>query len=362
MTKNKQYNRIKLVLSIASSIFSFLLLSAFVISGYSEKLLSFASAYSDSGYLQFIIYVAIAGIASSIISFPLSYYSSFHIEHKFDLSNQTFFAWMKENLKGAAVGSVIGLPILMVFYYFITEFTETWWLPFAIAMFLFSVVLAQIVPVVILPLFYKVTPLEDEELTARIKALADKSGLRIKNVYKFDMSKNTKKANAAFTGLGKTKRIILGDTLLEDYTPDEIETVIAHEMGHYAKKHIVKNLIFGTLSSFLTLWLIAELYRISLPWFGFESITNIAAFPILSIWAMLIGIIQTPLSNYLSRKYEYEADNYAIKMTNKKEAFISTLTRLNEQNLGDEEPHPLVEWYSYSHPSIKKRIAYIESL
>lgn len=321
MTKNKQYNRIKLVLSIFGSIFSFVLLMTFVLSGYSEKLLNVASGYSDSGYIQLIIYVTVAGLASSIISFPLSYYSSFHIEHKFDLSNHTFFSWMKENFKSAAVGSVIGLPILMVFYYFITEFTDTWWLPFAIAMFLFSVVLAQIVPVVILPLFYKVTPLEDEELTGRIKALAEKSGLRIKNVYKFDMSKNTKKANAAFTGLGKTKRIILGDTLLEDYTADEIETVIAHEMGHYAKKHIVKNLIFGTVSSFLTLWLIAELYKMSLPWFGFESVTNIAAFPVLSVWAMLTGIVQTPLSNYLSRKYEYEADNYAINITGKKRGF-----------------------------------------
>jgi len=362
MDKNKKYNRIKLILSIISSVISFTVLFLFVFTGLSGELLRVVENYSNNGYLQFLYYVAIAGLASSILFFPLSYYSSFYIEHKFELSNQTFFAWMKENLKSAAVGAVIGVPILLIFYFVITTYQNFWWLPFATAMFFFSVILAQLVPVVILPLFYKVTPLENEELISRIKSLAKVAKLRVENVYIFDMSKNTKKANAAFTGLGKTKRIILGDTLLEEYTEDEIETVIAHEMGHYAKKHIVKNLVFGTISSFFTLWLIAELYRMSLPWFGFENLTDIDAFPLLSLWAMIIGIVQTPLSNYLSRKYEYEADSYAIAITGKKEAFVSTLNKLTDQNLGDREPHPLVEWYSYSHPSIKKRVAHIESL
>ena len=176
------------------------------------------------------------------------------------------------------------------------------------------------------------------------------------------MSKNTKKANAAFTGIGKSKRILLGDTLLDNYTDDEIETVIAHELGHYKKKHIIKNIIIGTVSSFVTLFLIAVLYNVSIGWFGFKSISNIAALPLLTLWAMLIGLIQSPLSNILSRKYEYEADEYAITSTNKAEAFISTLNKLNEQNLGDKDPHPFVEWFFYSHPSVKKRISAIEKL
>ncbi|MCH7516881.1 MAG: M48 family metalloprotease, partial [Bacteroidetes bacterium] len=179
---------------------------------------------------------------------------------------------------------------------------------------------------------------------------------------KFDMSKNTKKANAALTGLGKTKRIILGDTLLDNYTNEEIETVIAHELGHFKKKHIIKNMVIGTVTSFLTLFVIAYLYQNSLGWFGFSSITQVAALPLLVLWSMLIGIIQSPLGNILSRKFEYEADAYAVQETGNAEVFINTLEKLTDQNLGDKEPHPFVEWFFYSHPSINNRIAAIKKI
>ncbi len=227
-------------------------------------------------------------------------------------------------------------------------------------MFFISVVLSQIFPIIIFPIFYKITPIENEDLKERIKLLASNAKLKVENVYKFDMSKNTKKANAAFTGLGKTKRIILGDTLLGNYSLEEIETVIAHELGHFKKKHIIKNIIIGTASSFLTLFIIASLYQISLSWFGFESIAQIAALPLLALWSTLIGVIQSPLGNILSRKFEYEADEYAITETKNPGAFIKTLEKLTDQNLGDKDPHPFVEWFFYSHPSIKNRIAAIE--
>jgi STE24 endopeptidase len=212
----------------------------------------------------------------------------------------------------------------------------------------------------IFPIFYKVTPIEDEILKEKIKSLGQKAGIKVENVYKFNMSKNTKKANAAFTGLGKTKRIILGDTLLSNYSIEEIETVIAHELGHYKKKHIVKNILIGTASSFLTLFIIAFLYQKSLSWFGFESIKQVSALPLLALWSMLIGIIQTPLANILSRKFEFEADEYAVTETKNPFAFVRTLEKLTDQNLGDKEPHPFVEWFFYSHPSIKNRINAIE--
>nr|MCU0332458.1 M48 family metallopeptidase [Ignavibacteriaceae bacterium]MCU0364598.1 M48 family metallopeptidase [Ignavibacteriaceae bacterium]MCU0406233.1 M48 family metallopeptidase [Ignavibacteriaceae bacterium] len=230
-----------------------------------------------------------------------------------------------------------------------------------IIMFFISVVLSQIFPVLIFPIFYKITPLEDENLRARITNLAKNAKLKVENVYKFNMSKNTKKANAAFTGLGKTKRIILGDTLLNNYSMEEIETVIAHELGHYKKKHIGKNIIIGTASSFLTLFIIALLYQNSLDWFGFDSIAQVSALPLLALWSMLIGIIQTPLGNILSRKFEYEADEYAVIETKNPFAFKKTLEKLTEQNLGDKEPHPFVEWFFYSHPSIKNRLKAIEN-
>jgi STE24 endopeptidase len=183
----------------------------------------------------------------------------------------------------------------------------------------------------------------------------------VQNVFTFDMSKNTKKANAAFTGLGKTKRIILGDTLLNNYSKDEIETVIAHELGHYKHKHILKNILYGTVTSFLTFFIISILYKNSLSWFDFENITQISALPLLSLWAMIIGLIQSPIGNILSRKYEYEADRYAVESTLKPESFISTLNKLTDQNLGDREPHPFVECFFYSHPSIRNRVNAIKN-
>jgi STE24 endopeptidase len=176
------------------------------------------------------------------------------------------------------------------------------------------------------------------------------------------MSKNTKKANAAFTGIGKSKRILLGDTLLDNFTKDEIETVIAHELGHYKKKHIIKNIIIGTVSSFATLFLIAFCYDKSIGWFGFSQRTDIAVLPILSLWAIVIGLVLTPISNIISRKFEYEADEYSVNTTGKPDDFIKTLEKLNEQNLGDKNPHPFVEWFFYSHPSIIKRVTAIKCL
>jgi STE24 endopeptidase len=358
----KKYNNVKLGIGIGKGIVSFSLIFLFIIFGYSLQVEHYLSNYFSNRYLLFLSFVFITGLAGSILFFPVNYYSEFYLEHKYKLSNQTFLGWIWEDLKGVLVSGAIGIPLLLVFYYVMIRFGNLWWLPFAIILFLVSVVLARIVPVFILPLFYKIIPLEIEDLKQRIEKLASDAGLKLKAVMKFNMSKNTKKANAAFTGIGKSKRILLGDTLLDNYTSDEIETVIAHELGHYYHKHILKNIVFGTVTSFLTLYLIAFLYNISLLWFGFENIVQISALLVLSLWAMLIGLLETPISSAISRKYEYEADKYAIKATGKPDDFIRTLEKLNEQNLGDKEPHPFVEWFFYSHPSIKKRIKAIKHM
>ena len=356
----KRYNNIKLGIGIAKAIVSFALLLIFVWLGYSTLLETYVSSYAHNQYIIFLAFTFITGIAASILFAPVNYYTGFYLEHKYNLSNQTFSKWLWENFKAMLVSLAVGVPVMLVFYFTLNYFGSLWWLPFAIIMFFVSVVLSQIFPVLILPIFYKLTILENEELKNKIVTLAKNAGIKVENLYKFDMSKNTKKANAAFTGLGKTKRIILGDTLLDNYSNDEIETVIAHELGHYKKKHIVKNILIGTVTSFLTLFLIALLYKNSLSWFGFSSIIQIAALPLLALWSMLIGLVQTPFGNILSRKFEYEADEYAVKETDKPNDFIATLEKLNEQNLGDKEPHPFVEWFFYSHPSIKNRIAAIK--
>jgi STE24 endopeptidase len=356
----KRYNNIKLAVGISEGIASFIIILLFVWLGYSKELENYLSNYFSNQYLLFLVFLFVLGLAGSILSFPISYYTGFYLEHKYNLSNQTLWKWILEGIKGLLVSLVIGVPILLLFYFTLNQFSDLWWLPFATLMFFISVVLSQIFPILIFPIFYKITPIENENLKERINKLARNARLKVENVYRFDMSKNTKKANAAFTGLGKTKRIILGDTLLDNYSEDEIETVIAHELGHFKKKHIIKNIFIGTASSFLTLYLIAILYQISLSWFGFNSITEISALPLLALWSMLIGLIQSPLGNILSRKFEFEADEYAINETKKPLVFIKTLEKLTDQNLGDKEPHPFIEWFFYSHPSIKNRISAIE--
>lgn len=358
----KKYSNTKLAIGIGEAVVSFLLILFFVLLGYSANLDLWLQEFIPNNYLRLLAFTFILGISATILFSPVSYYTGYYLEHKYNLSNQTFWKWIWEETKESLVGSAIGLPILLLFFWVMNSFGLNWWLPFAVLMFLISVVLARIVPIVILPLFYKVTPLENENLRERIVRLSKDAGLKVENVFKFDMSKNTKKANAAFTGLGKTKRILLGDTLLNNYSEDEIETVIAHELGHYKKKHIIKNIVIGTLSSFLIFFLMAYLHFYSLRWFGFSSITQIASLPLLIIWGGLIGLIQQPLANILSRKFEYEADEYAVESTGKKESFINTLEKLTNQNLGDKEPHPFVEWFFYSHPSIKNRVKSINSI
>ena len=358
----KKYNNLKLAIGISKGISSFILLFLFVASGYSLALQYYLAAYTNNSYLMFIMFFMTIGFAGGVVYFPVNYYTEFYLEHKYNLSNQTFWKWIWEDLKGVLVSLLIGVPVLLIFFFSLNKYGNMWWLPFAVILFLISVILARVVPVIILPLFYKITPLEDESLKSKINKLAVEAGIKVENVYKFNMSKNTKKANAAFTGIGKSKRILLGDTLVDNYSQDEIETVIAHELGHYKKKHIIKNIFIGTCSSFFMLFLIAYLYDVSLGWFNFKSIVQIAALPLLSLWAMFVGVFLTPLTNILSRKFEYEADEYAIRSTRKKEAFIATLEKLTDQNLGDREPHPLVEWFFYSHPSIKNRISAINKI
>jgi STE24 endopeptidase len=184
--------------------------------------------------------------------------------------------------------------------------------------------------------------------------------MSVKGLFVFDLSKNTKKANAAFTGIGKSKRIILGDTLIANFTDDEIETVFAHELGHHKLKHIWVMLLAGAINSFLGLFVAAELYRASLSWFGFSSLDQLAALPLLSLWLGAYSLVAGPLSNMLSRSHERAADRYAVSMSGNKEAFTNALRKLAAINLADTSPHPLVEFLFHSHPSIEKRIRAVE--
>jgi len=356
----KKYNKIKLWLEISSSVLFFVLLLLVVLTDFSKSLETWLASFINSDYLRFVLFVIILSVLISTLTSPLNFYSGFILEHKYNLSNQTFGKYLIDKVKSLIVSLLIGIPVLLLFYYLIKNFPDNWWLFFSLAMFFISVVLAQIFPILIFPLFFKLKPIEDEFLVNELKDFADKNDFKFSKIYSFDLSSKTKKANAALTGLGKTKKIILGDTLLNFFSVDEIKTVLAHEIGHYKLKHIPKNIIYGTIQSFLIFYIISFLYKISIGYFGFVSISQISAFPILILLGFLVGIIITPISNMLSRKYEYEADEFAVKVTQLPEAFKSALTKLFEKNLADKEPHPFVEWYFYTHPSYKKRMDNID--
>lgn len=360
-SREKEYNAIKLRLSIADIMLNIVIIGILAFSGISPLIVRNVTAYVANDYLVFLFFITVVGIIYSILDFPFDFYGGYVVEHRFDLSNQTVPAWLLERIKGAAVGIVVGVPVAMVFYLFLKMTGWLWWLWFSTFMFFISVFLARIAPVAIFPLFYKFKELDSEEIRERIAGLLDGKGITIRGIYSFNLSKDTKKANAGFTGIGRSKRIILSDTLIERFTPDEIAVIFAHEMGHYEKRHIIKSIVLGTISIFLSFFLCGELYRLTLGHLGYTAVHDIAAIPILFFYLTLFSLVTMPLSNALSRRYEREADRYALDATRDKESFISSMDKLADLNLADRDPNPVTEFMFYSHPSIKKRIALARS-
>ncbi len=228
-TLAKTYNRMKITVSILSSILFFAFAFVVIVTGFSRTLSAMGHSWFSNDYLALLAFLAMFGVMESALGSPLSFYSGYYLEHHFHLSNQTFGRWFWEGVKGMLVGIAISVPVVLLFFYFLRTLQDLWWLPVGVVMFLFSVILARLAPILIMPLFYRFRPLEDGPLKERIVNLCYSVGMKVGGTFTFNMSKNTKKANAGFTGIGRSKRVILGDTLMEKFTDDEIETVFAHE-------------------------------------------------------------------------------------------------------------------------------------
>lgn len=359
--KAKRYNRIRILLSLLETSLLFVFTLFIVLSGVSGAVSEFVRSLTSNAYFSLLLFAALLGFLELVLLLPLSFYSGYFLEHRYELSNQSLGRWAWEKVKSILVSIPIFVPMLLLFYFFLRELGMLWWLPVGAAVFLFSVVLARLAPTLIYPLFYKFKPLDEGPLKERILRLCSEVGMRVEGVFSFNMSKNTKKANAGFTGIGRSKRIVLGDTLLDRFTEEEIETVFAHELGHYKYGHIWKGILVGLVSTFLGLFLTARLYEASLPWFGFTRIDQLAALPLLSLWLGIYGLVTSPLKNGLSRSFEREADRFALVKTGNPAAFQSTMRKLADQNLSDVSPHPVVEFLFYSHPSVEKRVKFAES-
>ena len=314
-------------------------------------------AYADWILPPLFVFI-FGGILAALMS-PLGYYSGFVLPHRYGLSNQSLKDWVKDNLKGMLIGAPIGLIVLEVIYVFLRAYPQTWWLWVAGFLLVFNVILSNLAPVLIMPLFNKFVPLGEEhaDLAQRLMKLAERAKTKVRGVFKFDMSKRTKAANAALTGIGNTRRIILGDTLINEFTPDEIETVLAHELGHHVNRDIPLGMAVGTTSTLVSLFVASLALDWAVGFFGFSGPADPAAFPALSLILTLYGLVTQPLDNAFSRWRERLADRYALESTGKPKAFASAMTRLANQNLGEVDPEKWVVFLFYSHPPLEERIA-----
>lgn len=355
----KRYARINRRLMLVEILVGGLYMVVWLVFGWSNALKSALLGLTTSDWLLVAFFGVVFGGIYYLVTLPLSHYSGFILPHRFDLSTQRLGGWILDQIKGILIGGILGGIVLEVVYAVLRAYPQTWWLWAAGLLLVFNVILANLAPVLLLPLFFKLEPLSDEraDLTDRLIHLAEQAGSQVRGVFKIDMSRRTKAANAALTGLGNTRRILLGDTLLDEFTDDEIETVLAHELGHQVHNDIPLSIAVQTVLTLGGLYVASLVLNWGVNLLGFGSPADIAALPLFAISIGLFGLVTMPLGNAFSRWRERLADEYALKSTGKNQAFASAMTRLANQNLSEADPEPWVEFLLYSHPALNKRIA-----
>ena len=355
----KQYSRSKLVVGILRLVLTLAFLVVFLLSGASDRLHDLLGRFAGNYYLQLSCYLLVFLAVYHVLFLGLDYYSVVMLERRYDLSNQTVAGWLARSVKEwllSALVAVIGFNLL---YGLIHNVPIHWWAFASVGWFLLLVFISKITPAVIVPLFYKLNPLEDRELAERLRALAERCGVRVRRVLEIKLSKETKKANAAVVGLGRERRILIGDTLMDLCSHDEIEAVFAHELAHVALHHGWKLLGAATASSVIAFYLLYLFLGRSAVTLGFEGAYDIAAMPLLLLWIMAFGVISRPFQAALSRHFERQADLFSVGKVEKPESLASALTKLAGRNLADPDPNRLVELLFYTHPPIAKRLDYL---
>lgn len=375
-----KYQRIKIGLKVSGIILQivwllFLLFKgANILSGWAAQIGS-TIGMMEGYYGQLTLFMLLFLLTSTLIGLPLSFIGGFCVEHAFKLSNQSFIAWAWDQIKEFLLSTLIMLPIIISIYALIRFSSGYWWLWTAIMICSITLFFAKFAPVFLLPLFYKLEPIENEELTSRLTELCAQVKIKLTGLFELKLSEKTKAANAAFTGLGKTKRVLLGDTLLDNFELDEIETVLGHELGHYYYKHILWMILMQMALIFCGFFMVHQVLSLITFYQGqmdvlrkiadllsYQTLFDYRNLPMFMVVFSSISFLLFPLNNMLSRYFERQADRFAIQLTSKKAAFISALRKLAKQNLANENPHPVIEFLFYSHPSIGRRIRYIETM
>jgi STE24 endopeptidase len=354
----RQYARIRRRLWLLDTLASAVYLLAWIFFGWAKSLASWLRTFTNNEWLLVLGFIVIFGGIASLLELPLGYYSGFILPHCFDQSTQNFKGWVVDQVKGLLISAPLGLIVLELVYLALRLTGGWWWLWTGAGMLVFTVILSNLAPILIMPLFNKFVPLGDEhaELAERLMKLAERAHTKVRGVFKFDMSKRTKAANAALTGIGNTRRIVLGDTLINEFSPDEIETVLAHELGHHVHKDIPILMAFGTVMTLGGLYLASLVLNWAAGYFGFAGPADIAGLPALGLVLGMFGLLTQPLDNAISRWREGMADEYALQSTGKAQAFASAFVRLANQNLGEVDPEKWVVFMFYDHPPLGKRI------
>ncbi|MBI1941627.1 MAG: M48 family metallopeptidase [Acidobacteria bacterium] len=356
----KHYHRARRLLGVAGFVLDLAVLAALLFTGWTVALRALASSRTNQPALAILIYLALFGIAAKAAGLPLDYARGFWLEHRYGLSNLTLRAWVKDQVKGFLVGGVLAAIALECLYWTMRRWPEDWWVISAAIFVGFFVLLANLAPVLIFPIFFKFKPLENASLEQRLLELSRRAGRRVKGVFEWKLSEKTKKANAALVGLGNTRRIILADTLLARFSEDEVEAVLAHELGHHVERHVFKGMAVQVAATFLGFYSVhVVLIRFSGD-FGFAGLADFANLPLLALTTTGLSLVLLPLVNAHSRRMERQADAYALRAIESKSAFISGMEKLAELNMAERHPHPWIEFIFHSHPSIEKRIAFAE--
>ncbi len=354
----RRYNRIRRWLGISDFVVGFAFLIVLLVTGWSGWLRDVAYRMGVQNYtLAVFMYLLLLLLIGKVLGIGFDVYG-FRLEHRYKLSTQRLRGWFWDEVKGFLVGLLMGAIVVELLYFTIRQWPQNWWLlAWALFMVLF-IVLAQLAPVVLFPIFYKFEPLENEELRRRLVVLSERAGTRVRGVYRWKLSEKTKKANAALTGLGVTRRIILADTLLDNYTEDEIEAVLAHELGHHVHRHILKSIFVQAAITLFGFWAAnwALHYAVDHHLFDFVQISDFADLPLLALVATVLSFLLMPALNAYSRFNERQADRYAFESISSIDPFISSMNKLADQNLAERTPSKWVEWLFHSHPSISRRL------
>ena len=364
LTKASAYTLATSKLRMLESIFSSLLLLLFLFGGLLGRYDAWIGRLSESFIVQGVLFVLVLGLALTILDIPFNLYRTFVLEERFQFNTSTPKLWFTDLVKSLLVSALLLSLVTAGALALVQASPEHWWLWVWGFLALLTLVLMYLSPVLIEPLFFKFQPLQNEALAERVKSLMARAGLQVDRVLQVDASRRSKHSNAYFTGIGRVKRIVLFDTLLEQMSDDEIVGVLAHEAGHWKLGHIWKRLLVMELVSLVACWLAWLLLEQGLlpGWFGIEQLSFIGQVVLLCFLASLVGFFLTPMSSSLSRRQEWQADRFVYELTGETQPLSSALVKLSRENLSNLHPHPRYAWFYYSHPPVTSRLARLSEM